>query len=123
VGSGEQIGRTAAILHENLHKDFWVTNMIADVGADDELGISRDKQRPILMVKGRTRQGTGRVNERFDLLVASIEAGLDGLQMKSRLGDGGAVFEIELSTLIPGSEGLATAAEEDSDEELVEDAE
>jgi Tfp pilus assembly PilM family ATPase len=117
VGAGEQIGRAAAILHASLPKDFWITNMVAEEGADDELGIPRSEKRSILKIEGRTRQGTDRVNERFAILVAALEDGVDGIQMKNSLDPQGSRFVIELSTLAPGGEGVPVPPETDADSE------
>lgn len=123
VGGGEQIGRAASVMHASLPKDFWITRLISDESNDDELGVPRTEKRPILKVMGSTRQGTDRVNERFGLLVGALEAGIDGMQMKSSLGSQGSRFEIELTTLAPGDEGVPKAPDEDNAEDSGEDAE
>jgi len=123
VGGGEQIGRAAGVMHASLPKDFWITRLISDESNDDELGVPRTEKRPILKVMGSTRQGTDRVNERFGLLVSALEAGIDGMQMKSSLGSQGSRFEIELTTLAPGDEGVPEAPDEDNADDSGEDAE
>jgi len=110
-------------MHASLPKDFWITRLISDESNDDELGVPRTEKRPILKVMGSTRQGTDRVNERFGLLVSALEAGIDGMQMKSSLGSQGSRFEIELTTLAPGDEGVPEAPNEDNADDSGEDAE
>jgi hypothetical protein len=108
-----------------MPKDFWITNVVAEEGSDEELAIPRSEKRSILKIEGRTRQGTDRVNERFAVLVAALEDGMDGLEMKSRMDPQGSRFVIELSTLAPGSEGIPAPLGEDVDSEITseEDAE
>lgn len=113
AGGGEQFGRLADLVDAHMPKDFWITRLVSEVATDDDLGIPRDARRPLLRVEGRTREGTERVNERFDELISAIESDLDGLEMKRSLSPGGERFVIELSTLVPGGEGAPVAVDDE----------
>ena len=118
AGAGEQLARLADVADANMPKGFWLTRLVSEEAADEDLGIGRDARRPVLRLEGRTREGTERVDERFEELVAAITAGMDGLVEKHSLSPGGERFVIELSTLAPGREGVAAA----DDTEGAEDA-
>ena len=117
AGGGEQLARVADIIDANMPKGFWLTKLVSEEASDDDLGIGREARRPIVRLEGNTREGTERVDDRFEELVAAIEGSLDGLVLKRSLSSGGERFVIELSTLAPGQEGVPTLSGEDGDDE------
>ncbi len=58
AGSGEQIARVLAFLDRALPSDFWVQRLIAERGNEQELGLPQGVERPLVDIKGATREGT-----------------------------------------------------------------
>ena len=102
AGSGEQILRTMGVVERHLPPGFWLESMTSDWGSDEELRVDRvEGERPILHLKGRTREGTDSPQLRFEEFVAALKHELDGVTLKERMGTSGAQFTIDLTMLAP----------------------
>lgn len=102
AGSGEQILRTLDVVERHLPDGFWVEGMTSDWGNDDELRVPRSGgDRPILHLKGRTREGTDSPQVRFAEFTAALTRELPGIMLKERMGAAGSQFTIDLTLLAP----------------------
>jgi len=99
AGSGEQLVRTIAVVEEHVPRGFWVDSLTSGDGWDDELGVPRGEERPIVRLEGRAREGTDSPALAFQELVAGLESELPGVRLKQRMGDAGSIFSLELTTL------------------------
>lgn len=76
TGSGEQIARLMAILDNNLPADFWVTRVESSFATDEELGIERGEERPVLQVRGAARESTQSPTTQFQAMVSALQKAL-----------------------------------------------
>ncbi|MDA1265502.1 MAG: pilus assembly protein PilM [Planctomycetota bacterium] len=82
AGMGEQAARVLAQLDQHLPKDFWMTQMVGEVGSDTELGIQRNKERPILKVEGDIQEGIQSAVGQFNELTKRLRKELPGVELK-----------------------------------------
>ncbi|MEM7515712.1 MAG: pilus assembly protein PilM [Planctomycetota bacterium] len=101
AGSGEQATRVMTALAEDMPNDFWVEKMTSSWSFDDELGVPRDQERPILRLECRAREGTVSLASQYEGFTGALQRGLDGVTMKDSSQISGARFQIDLTTLSP----------------------
>jgi len=98
-GSGEQLVRALAVLERELPEDFWLETMTLAYGVDDDLGVTRGSERPILRFKGRAREGTDTPTVLFSEFVARLQLALPEARVKDRMGQRD--FTLDTTSLAP----------------------
>lgn len=78
TGSGEQLARVMGLMDQHLPRDFWVTGIESSFEADEELGLARGEEMPVLVVTGAAREGTQSSTSQFQNFMASLESALPG---------------------------------------------
>ncbi|MEC8512959.1 MAG: pilus assembly protein PilM [Planctomycetota bacterium] len=81
AGAGEQVARVFDALDDNLPRDFWVTRVTSAVAVDDDLGIERGAEKPLLTVNGSARPGTQSPTSQFQTFAAALQEDLDGVSL------------------------------------------
>ncbi len=81
AGAGEQVARVFDALDDNLPRDFWVTRVTSAVAVDDDLGIERGAERPLLTVSGSARPGTQSPTSQFQSFAAALQEDLEGVTL------------------------------------------
>ena len=81
AGAGEQVARVFDALDDNLPRDFWVTRVTSEVAVDEDLGIERGAEKPLLTVNGSARPGTQSPTSQFQTFAAGLEEDLDGVAL------------------------------------------
>jgi hypothetical protein len=110
LGSGEQIARTLALLDKSLPGDFWVSEFSSGWSYDDNVGVDRNFERPILSIKGRVRSGTESPAVQNQGLNTAITEALPGARINHALH--GTNFSIDLTMFAPQAAPSAPADEE-----------
>ncbi len=87
AGAGEQVARTLDALERDLPGDFWVDTLSMDWQADPDLGVVRGAERPILRVRGRSREGTESPALLFQDFVAALKQRMPEARTKERMGE------------------------------------
>jgi Tfp pilus assembly PilM family ATPase/Tfp pilus assembly protein PilN len=100
-GAGEQLVRTLDTLERSLPADFWLESLSAASGADDGLGVMLADPRPIVRVKGRTREGADAPAALFEEFAAAVRRALPEAEVRERLSNVGADFSLDLSAFTP----------------------
>lgn len=117
AGLGAELERVIDVLETDLPKDFWVQRLVAETTTDDDLGVKRSDERPVVRFEGQAREGVKRTNERFVALVDAVRAELPRAEVRDSLTPGGERFVVKLSSFVPGQEGAPQPAEELQGEE------
>lgn len=78
TGSGEQLARMMGLMDKHMPRDFWVTRIESSFEADEELGLARGEEMPVLVVSGAAREGTQSPASQFQTFLASLESALPG---------------------------------------------
>ncbi|QDV06462.1 Competence protein A [Planctomycetes bacterium Poly30] len=73
AGSGEQVARALAFFDDHLPQDFWITRIESSFESDQELGIERQQERPVLVVRGSLREGVDSPTEQFQAMVNKLQ--------------------------------------------------
>jgi len=81
AGAGEQVARVFDALDDNLPRDFWVTRVTSAVAVDDDLGIERGAEKPLLTVNGSARPGTQSPTSQFQSFAAALQEDLEGVTL------------------------------------------
>ena len=111
LGSGEQLARGLEALHASLPQEFWLTSLEVLEGSDEELGISRDRPRPILRVEGRAREGTRSMAVLYEQFLSDLRRRLPEAVTKAAPSVRGTQFALDLTIF---SEAPVVSDEEDS---------
>ena len=110
-GSGEQLVRALDAIERHLPQDFWLEGMTSGLGSDEELGIARQSERPILRLRGRAREGTDGPTVLFEEFVADLRRSLPEARLKERMGGTASSFTIDM-TLFADAPSADSEAEE-----------
>ncbi|NOT29560.1 MAG: pilus assembly protein PilM [Planctomycetes bacterium] len=97
AGAGEQVARTLDALERDLPADFWVDTLAMDWQSDPDLGVARGEERPILRVRGRSREGTESPALLFQDFAAALRKRVPEARTKERMGESD--FTIDLCAL------------------------
>jgi Tfp pilus assembly PilM family ATPase len=111
AGLGEQGARVMGQLDQSLPADFWVSELSSEWTFDPELGVERNSERPMVLVRGMIRPGTESPSRQFQemtrgLREALVGDGRGGGRMKESIDRG--QFSLDLcmfGTPPPGVEG------------------
>ena len=98
-GAGEQLVRSLDVLERELPEDFWLESMTMGLGSDEDLGVSRADEKPLLRLRGRAREGTDSATVLWEGFVASLRDGLPEARIKERMGE--STFTLDLTALAP----------------------
>ena len=98
-GAGEQMVRALDAVERRLPEDFWLETMTLAPGFDEELGVGRGDERPILRLKGRAREGTDSPTLLWSEFVAGLGAELPESRVKERMGQ--TDFTLDMTSLAP----------------------
>jgi len=101
AGSGEQIARVVEAIERNLPQEFWLENMTSDYGSDEELGVARDDERPILRIKGRARDGASAPSVLFEEFVGALQEAVPEARISQRMGSTQTTFTLDVTLLAP----------------------
>ncbi len=111
AGSGEQMVRALDAIERSLPEDFWLEAMTSTWGSDDELGVSRARELPILRMRGRAREGTDSPSLLFEEFVGGLRQRMPDASLKERMGDTASNFTVDLTLLAPRPEPEAEQAD------------
>jgi Tfp pilus assembly PilM family ATPase len=78
AGLGEQGARAMSQLDRSLPADFWVSELSSEWTFDPELGVERNAERPMLMVRGMIRPGTDSPSRQFQEMTRTLREALVG---------------------------------------------
>ena len=78
AGLGEQGARAMSKLDKSLPGDFWVSELSSEWTFDPELGVERNAERPMLMVRGMIRPGTDSPSRQFQEMTRTLREALVG---------------------------------------------
>lgn len=109
AGAGEQVARVLDALDDNLPRDFWVTRVTSSVAVDENLGIERGSEKPVLTVNGAARPGTQSPTSQFQTFAAALQDDLAGVTLNPSFDRN--AFRIVLTHFAPPQE----AASEDDE--------
>ncbi|TDJ71521.1 MAG: hypothetical protein E2O39_08175 [Planctomycetota bacterium] len=112
AGSGEQVARFFAVTARELPGDFWITRFSSAWGYDEELGVPRGGDRPIVEMKGRAREGTDSPAVLYEGFLNALAEALPTARMNSSLSPTGDSFSIDLTLYAPPVETTDEVAEE-----------
>lgn len=101
AGNGEQLARSLRVLDSALPGDFWVTKLTSDWGSEEELGIDRKLERPILSLKGRAREGTDSPAVLYQQFVSQLMSAIPEAHLKQSLSATGDSFTLDLTMFAP----------------------
>lgn len=107
AGAGEQVARLLDTLERDLPADFWIATVSLDWQSDPDLGVQRGAERPIVRVRGQSREGTDSPALLFQDFVAALKKRMPEARTKERMGESD--FTIDLCML--GEPAAAPAAE------------
>lgn len=99
LGAGEQLVRTLEVLDARMPEEYWLSRLESRWTFDDELGVERALERPIVRLEGRARQGTSQMSVIHEGFLTSLRDELDGVRLKSAPRYDGSSFELDLTLL------------------------
>ncbi len=99
AGSGEQVARALAFFDDHLPRDFWITQIESSFEADDELGIERQKERPILVVRGNLREGVESPTSQFQTMISELQQAMPKVTLNPGLDR--QAFSIDMTLFAP----------------------
>jgi Tfp pilus assembly PilM family ATPase len=114
LGAGEQLLRTLEALDDRMPEEYWLSRMESRWTHDEELGVTREYERPILRLEGRARQGTSSMSVLHESFLASVTEALPGVVLKSAPSYDGSSFELDMTLLPipePGADSDASSTE------------
>ncbi len=118
AGSGEQIARTVIALRGSLPAEFWIQELSSEWSFDEDWGVDRGSERPILHLEGRAREGTESMASLYESFLAQLNALLPGARLKQRPSPSGDKFTVDMTLLAPADpEAAADTPSGDDDEE------
>jgi type IV pilus assembly protein PilM len=104
-GAGECLVRVLAAIDQNLPGNFWIESLTLAPGFDDELGVPRASERPIVRLRGRSRESTESPTGQWQEFLNALRAALPEARIKDRFGE--SEFTLDLTTLAPRYAGAA----------------
>lgn len=110
AGAGEQTARVIDALDGALPGTFWVAQLSSQWTFDEELGIQRNYEKPILMVRGSVREGTDSPTRQFEEMMLALERSFPTAAFKRSIDRDR--FTIDMSTFAPPAEGEPGSADE-----------
>lgn len=117
AGSGEQMVRVLGAIERRLPQDFWIETMTSGWGSSDDLEIKNPDQRPLLHIRGRTREGTDSPSLLFEEFVTALKGDLPEVtRILHRMEATATYFTLDLTMLAPPPP-TEPSDEEDYDEE------
>lgn len=117
LGSGEQLARALETLEARLPEELWISRLGSEWSFDEQLGVTRDKMRPIVHVEGRAREGTRSMASMYESFLADVLAGVEGVALKAAPSADGKQFEIDITLLAPPAPEPVPADDEEPAEE------
>ncbi len=78
AGLGEQGARLMSELDRSLPADFWVSELSSEWSFDPELGVERNSDRPMVLVRGQIRPGTDSPSRQFQEMTLNLRESLVG---------------------------------------------
>jgi Tfp pilus assembly PilM family ATPase len=118
AGHGEQLVRVLGAIEQRLPQDFWIETMVSDWTSSDDLGIDSPDERPILHLRGRTREGTDSPSLLFEEFVGALRTDLpEATRIVHRMADTATYFTLDLTMLAPRPPDPGEPDETDLDDE------
>ncbi|MCP3916712.1 MAG: pilus assembly protein PilM [bacterium] len=99
AGTGEQMARTMEFLDERLPDDFWLTELSSDWSHDKELRVERNYERPILLIRGRAREGTDSTTSQQQQMMAGLRTAMPDAAVLETFNQD--LFEIDMTLFAP----------------------
>ncbi len=97
AGMGEQAARTIVGLDRHLPRDFWLSQVTGMSGFDEELGVTRERERPLLSIDGKVREGTQSPTTQFNLMIEGLHSDLPTLRERSTVDPARGRFKIDMT--------------------------
>jgi len=101
AGSGEQLARALDHLAAHLPEGFWVDSLTSDWRQDDELGVARGAERPILTLGCRAREGTESIASLLDRFVGGLRESFPAARFNYATSASGEQFTLGLTLFAP----------------------
>ena len=118
LGAGEQLLRVLEVLDDGLPEEYWLSRLESRWTHDEELGVLRDAERPILRLEGKARQGTNSMSVLHADFLTGLRDALPGVVLKSAPSYDGSSFELDLTLLpIPEPDPDPNGGDDDSETE------
>ncbi|MEM9802140.1 MAG: pilus assembly protein PilM [Planctomycetota bacterium] len=112
AGSGEQVARVVDFLADELPRDFWITRVESTFAVDDELGVERGEERPVLRFRGQTRDGVQSPTAQFQAMIAALEDRMPYATINHAFDRN--AFSVDLTSFVQ-KDAAAASSEEDGD--------
>jgi Tfp pilus assembly PilM family ATPase len=97
VGSGEQIARVLDELRRSLPDAFWVESLTSDWRSDESLRLPRDRERPVVHLVGRAREGTESIASQLERLVERLRQRFPAAELVYQASPSGDRFTLDLT--------------------------
>lgn len=110
AGAGEQLARTLDALERDLPADFWVDTLAMEWQSDPELGVARGAERPVLRVRGRSREGTDTPALLFQDFVAALKKRMPEARTQERMGESDFTLAVCALVEAPAADAAAPGA-------------
>lgn len=111
-GSGEQVARALDWMRADLPPEFWVTQLTSDFRADPDLGIARGKEKPVVSIVGKAKEGSNSLPQLYEGFLHKLRARLPAdVNPKEKLAPNGARFTLDLSLFVPPPAAAPTGAD------------
>jgi Tfp pilus assembly PilM family ATPase len=118
AGSGEQLARALEHLGRHLPEGFWIETLSSEWRHDEQLGIARGEERPILALECRAREGTESIASLLDRFVATLREELPEARFHYAPSASGEEFTLQLTMFGPEAEQPADDEDADDGERL-----
>lgn len=115
AGSGEQIARALRFFDQNLPRDFWITRVESSFESDQELGVERKKERPILVVRGQLREGVDSPTAQFQSMIANLQVEMPKAAVNTGLDR--QAFSVDMTLFAPPDPESQEGSDDDSNGE------
>ena len=104
AGSGEQLARALEHCAQHLPEGFWVDALTSDWRHDDDLGVERGQERPLLRLECRAREGTESIASLLDRFVASVREAFPSARFQYAPNATGEEFTLDFTLFAPPPE-------------------
>ena len=101
AGSGEQVARALDHLSATLPEGFWIETFTSDWTHDEQLGVGRGAERPILRLECRAREGTESIASLLDRFIGTVRERFPGARFQYAPSASGEKFSFDFTLFAP----------------------
>jgi type IV pilus assembly protein PilM len=110
AGSGAQLASLVEQIEADLPDGFWVESMASEWRFEDQFRIKRGKERPVLRINGRAREGIDSISAALDGYVERLRKRFPGAALAWAPGASGDKFTLDFTLFAPPAPADAAAA-------------